>query len=145
MLVDRPLNDQLVEDASRGNVRFKGLLADEINQAAFPGERDAALKALRAYQRFLDVDAAVRARAAGDHEGAVALALGTGPGALGAAFGDLDAALAEAIGVDQRQFDEAIQRAEPSLALNLGVPLGALAIALLALWGLQPRIAEYGG
>jgi hypothetical protein len=145
MLVDRPLNDQLVEDASRGNVRFKGLLADEINQAAFPGERDAALKALRAYQRFLDVDAAVRARAAGDHEGAVALALGTGPGALGAAFGELDAALAEAIGVDQRQFDEAIQRAEPSLALNLGVPLGALAIALLALWGLQPRIAEYGG
>ena len=145
MLVDRPLNDQLVEDASRGNVRFKGLLADEINQAAFPGERDAALKALRAYQRFLDVDAAVRARAAGDHEGAVALALGTAPGALGAAFGDLDAALAEAIGVDQRQFDEAIQRAEPSLALNLGVPLGALGIALLALWGLQPRIAEYGG
>jgi hypothetical protein len=144
-LVDRPLNDQLVEDASRGNVRFKGLLATEIEQAAFPGERDAALKALRAYQRFIEVDAAVRARAAGDHEGAVALALGTGPGALGAAFADLDVALAEAIGVDQRQFDEAIQKAAPSPALNLGVPLCALAIALLALWGLQPRIAEYRG
>jgi hypothetical protein len=142
-LVDRPLTDALVEDAARGQVNFKGLLADELVRASFPGERQAAVRAVRAYQRFLDVDGAVRSRAAGDHEGAVALALGSGPGQLGAAFGELDAALGEAIGIDQRQFDDAVQNATPSLVLNLGIPLCSIAIALLALSGLQPRIAEY--
>jgi hypothetical protein len=142
-LVDRPLTDALVDDAAHGRVKFKGLLADEITRAGFAGERDAALTALRAYQQFLEVDAAVRARAAGDHEGAVALALGSAPGQLGAAFADLDAALGAAIEIDQREFDDAIARATPSEVLNLAIPLCSLGIALLALTGLQPRIAEY--
>jgi hypothetical protein len=142
-LVDRPLTDTLVDDAARGQVHFKGLLADEIRQAGFPGEREAALKALRAYRQFLEADTAVRARAAGDHEGAVALALGSAPGQLGAAFADLDAALGAAIDIDQREFDAAIARATPSVALNLAIPLCSLGIALLAVSGLQPRIAEY--
>jgi hypothetical protein len=142
-LVDRPLTDTMVDDAARGRVHFKGLLADEISQAGFAGERDAAVKALRAYQQFLQADAAVRARAAGDHEGALALALGSAPGQLGAAFADLDAALGAAIEIDQREFDDAISRATPKAALNLAIPLCALGIALLVLSGLQPRIAEY--
>jgi len=142
-LVDRPLTDTLVDDAARGQVHFKGLLADEISQAGFPGEREAALKALRAYRQFLEADAAVRARAAGDHEGAVALALGSAPGQLGAAFADLDAALGAAIQIDQSEFDAAIARATPSVALNLAIPLCCLGIALLVVSGLQPRIAEY--
>jgi hypothetical protein len=143
-LVDRPLTETMVEDAARGRVHFKGLLADEINQAGFPGERAAAVAALRAYQQFLETDAAVRARAtARDHDGAVALALGSAQGQLGAAFADLDAALGAAIEVDQREFDQAIRHAMPNGALNAAIPLCALAIALLAIWGLQPRIAEY--
>jgi hypothetical protein len=143
-LVDRPLTDAMVEEAARGRVQFKGLLADEINQAEFSGEREAAIKALRAYQQFLEVDAAVRARAAGDHEGAVALALGSQPGQLGAAFAELDAALGQAITIDQREFDDAIARAAPNPVLNLAIPLCALGIVLLALSGLRPRMAEYG-
>jgi hypothetical protein len=142
-LVDRPLNDGLVEEAGRGHVRFRGLLADQIVNARFPGERDAAMRALRAYQRFVEVDAAVRTRAGSDHDGAVALALGSSPGHLGAAFADMDAALADPIAIDQRQFDAAIDAARPGLALNLGMSFCSLAIVLLALWGLQPRIAEY--
>lgn len=142
-LVDRPLTDAIVDDAAAGRVHFKGLLADEISQSGFPGEREAAVKALRAYQQFLQADAAVRARAAGDHEGAVALALGSVPGQLGAAFSDLDAALGAAIAIDQREFDDAITRATPTAALNLAIPLCSLGIALLVLSGLQPRIAEY--
>jgi hypothetical protein len=143
-LADRPLTDAIVDDASRGQVHFKGLLADEINQAGFPGERAAAVRALRAYQQFLETDAAVRARAAtGDHDGAVALALGSSPGQLGAAFADLDAALGAAIDIDQREFDQAITQATPNVALNVAIPFCAVGIALLALWGLQPRIAEY--
>jgi hypothetical protein len=143
-LVDRPLTDALVEDAAQGKVQFKGLLADEIKQGGFPGERAAAVRALRAYQQFLAADAAVRARAStGDHDGAVALALGSSQGQLGAAFADLDAALGAAIEIDQREFDQAISRATPNLALNLAIPLCAVGIAVLVVWGLQPRIAEY--
>jgi hypothetical protein len=142
-LVDRPLTDDMVTAAAQGHVQFKGLLADEINQASFNGERDAAVRALRAYQQFLQADAAVRQRAAGDHEAAVALALGSQRGQLGAAFADLDAALGDAIDSVQREFNAAIDAATPSPVLNVAIPLCALAIALLALSGLQPRIAEY--
>jgi hypothetical protein len=143
-LADRPLSDAMVDEAATGRPPFHGLLADEIATASFPGERDAALRALRAYGAFLTTDAAVRARvAAGDRDGAVAMALGSGTGQLGAAFASLDAALGEAIDIDQRQFDAAIAGAMPVLAVELSVGPAALAVALLALWGLRPRLAEY--
>ena len=143
-LVDRPLTDELVRDAAAGRLGFKGLLADQIRNAGFPGERAASLRTLRAYQQFLSVDAAVRAKAgAGDREGAVALALGFGPGQLGAVFAELHSALAETIAIVQRQFDAAIRGASPSLALDVGIGLGAVVMALLAASALRPRIAEY--
>jgi hypothetical protein len=97
----------------------------------------------RAYDQYLQIDAAVRARAASDRPGAIALALGTGPGQLGAAFRELDAALEEAISVDQSAFDDAIAGAQAGGALNVGIPMLSLAAAFLALWGLRPRLAEY--
>jgi hypothetical protein len=143
-LVDRPLTDGLVGSAAGGHVRFRGLLADELNQARLPQERGAVLLALRAYRDFLAVDGQVRAKAAAhDLRGAAALALGTQGGQLGAAFSRLDAALARAIAIDQGQYDSAIGWAEPGLALALAIPACAVAIALLAIWGLEPRIAEY--
>lgn len=142
-LVDRPLTDQLVEAAAQGDVRFKGLLADEINSAMFPGERDAAVKALRAYQQFLQIDQAVRDRSVSDRDGAVALALGSGPGQLGSAFADMDASLGDAIGIVRQHYDAEVVMARPHLALDAGVPLCALGIAALVIWGLRPRLAEY--
>ena len=142
-LVDRPLTDQLVDAAARGDVRFKGLLADEIQAGAFPGEREAAVKALRAYQQFLQIDTAVRDQAPGNYDGAVALTLGQGPGQLGAAFADLDNWLNRAIIIDQAKYGDAIGAARPNVAVDAGVPLCAAGIALLVFWGLRPRIAEY--
>ena len=142
-LVDRPLTDALIEAAAQGDVRFNGLLADEIRGATFPGERDAAVKALRAYQQFLQIDQVVRDKSTTDREGAVTLALGSGPGQLGAAFADMDAWLAEAIRIVRDRYDVAIATASPSLALDAGVPLCAVLIAVLVFWGLSPRRAEY--
>jgi hypothetical protein len=62
-LVDRPLTDRMVQDARNGQVEFNGLIADELRSAASGDERDAALQALGAYQRFLEADATVRAQA----------------------------------------------------------------------------------
>ena len=142
-LVDRPLNDALIESAAQGDVRFNGLLADEIRGATFPGERDAAVKALRAYQQFRQIDQVVRDKSAIDREGAVTLALGSGPGQLGAAFADMDTWLAEAIRIVRDRYDAAIATASPSPALDAGVPLCAVMIAVLVFWGLSPRRAEY--
>lgn len=142
-LVDRPLNDALIEAAARGDVRFNGLLAEEIRDATFPGERDAAVKALRAYQQFLQIDQAVRDKSATDREGAVTLALGSGPGQLGAAFVDMDTWLGEAIRIVRDRYDAAIATASPGLALDAGIPLCAVVIAVLVFWGLSARRAEY--
>src|SRR5207247_826066 len=101
--------------------------------ASFPGGRDAAVRALRAYQAFLTADAAVRERvSAGDRDGALALALGSQPGQLGAAFANLDGALGQAIDIDQREFDSAIVNAMPALGIELAVAPCALAIVLPA-------------
>lgn len=62
-LVDRPLTNRMVQDARSGQVDFNGLIADELRSAATGDERDAALQALGAYQRFLEADASVRAQA----------------------------------------------------------------------------------
>jgi hypothetical protein len=143
-LVDRPLTDQLVGDASRGRVRFGGLLADEVRTASLPGEREAAMRALRTYRQFLQADAAVRAGvAAGTPDAAVAIALGTSPGQLAVTFGELDEALGDEIVIEQQQFDGAAGDAASGLGLDIGLPALALVIALLTFSGLEPRIGEY--
>jgi hypothetical protein len=62
-LVDRPLTNRMVQDARNGQVRFNGLIADELRSAENGDERAAALQALGAYQRFMQTDASVRADA----------------------------------------------------------------------------------
>src|SRR5207237_5452771 len=89
--VGRPLTGQLLEDAQRGDVRFGGLLADELKAAGSPSERAATLQVLRSYRQFLTVDSAVRAEAAaGRHAAALSLTLGNYGGELGLAFQSLD-------------------------------------------------------
>jgi hypothetical protein len=122
------------------------LLAAEIRDARFPGERDAAGRAQGTYRQFLSADAAVRnAAGQGDEGGAAATALGTRPGQLAVVFGELDEALGDTIAVVQAQFGSSIDAASSPLGLDVGLPCLAAAIALLTLWGLEPRIAEYRG
>jgi hypothetical protein len=127
-------------------VQLGGLLAAEVRDARFPGERDAATRTLATYRQFLSAGAAVRdAVGHGDQGSAVSVALGTRPGQLAVVFGELDEALGDTIAVVQAQFGAAIDAAASPLGLDVGLPCLAAAIALLTLWGLQPRIAEYGG
>ena len=167
-LVDRPLTDDLLRDAERGRVRFQGLLADELRAAGSRPERDAALRVLRAYRQFLDIDAAVRDQAAAGHQAAaVTLTLGTygtalglafksmnwGPrlgaqrdwseGELGFAFEEFDWDLAQLTQMLQAQFDATMEGVERTLAATIGLQALSLAIAALTFAGLRPRIAEY--
>lgn len=142
-LADQPMTDVIVDQAVAGDVQFHGLLADELNTST-GAERLAALDVLRAYRRFMGVDATVRARSQqGDHDSAARLALGSQPGQLGAAFTSLDVALGRTIATAQADFDRTISLAEYSLLGSVALQLIALAIVLLAYRGLKPRIDEY--
>jgi hypothetical protein len=142
-LVDRPMTDVLVDQAAAGNVQFHGLLADELNNSS-GSERDAAMDVLRAFRRFMGVDATVRARSQqGDHDSASHLALGSQEGQLGSAFASLDASLGRCITSIQDQFDFNMALAEYTLIGAIVLQLFALAIVWAAYRGLKPRIDEY--
>jgi hypothetical protein len=142
-LADRTVTDDLVNRAGQGDVRFGGLLADELN-ASSGAERQAAMDVLVAYRRFMGVDATVRARSQnGDHDSAAHLALGSQVGQLSAAFSGLDAALGRCVAAVQDQFDEYVGLAEYSLLGSAGLQVLVLGVALLAFRGLKPRVDEY--
>ena len=167
-LVDRPLTDDLLIAARHGDVRFDGLLADELRAANSRAERDAALRVVAAYRQFQAIDASVHAQAAAGHQSAaVTLTLGTygaplglafksmnwGPrlgaqrdwseGALGFAFEEFDWDLAQLTQLLQNEFDATMMSVERLLAETLGLQALSLVVAALTFSGLRPRIAEY--
>jgi hypothetical protein len=145
-LVDRPLTDGLLQDAQRGQVRFGGMLADELKASTTDEERAAALRVLGLYRKFMDVDAQVRTRAtSGKATDAITLALGTDQGQLVFAFADVDWYLGLVIQRLQGQFDSTITSAEQVIGGMAVVELfPALLIVGLTFWAIQPRIREFG-
>jgi hypothetical protein len=144
-LVDRPLTDGLLQDAQRGQVRFGGMLADELNASTTDEERAAAMRVLGLYRKFMDADAQVRSRAtSGKPTDAVTLALGTDQGQLVFAFADVDWYLGLVIQRLQGQFDSTITTAEQVIGGMAAVELlPALLIVALTFWAVQPRIREF--
>lgn len=166
-LVDRPLTDELVAAAGQGDVRFGGLLADELRAGDGP-ERAAALRVLERYRQFLGVDASMRsAQLAGRHTAAVTLTLGDNSvrlgsaltsldwgtslgaqrywsyGQLGFVFTEFDWNLEQLTQMLQDQFDATIGRVQAIVGGLLGLQLLSVGAAALAYAGLRPRIKEY--
>src|SRR5215472_4189133 len=167
-LVDRPLTDSLMAAAQRGDVRFTGMLADELQAAGSATERAAALRVVQAYRQYLEIDAAVHSEAAAGHQAAaVTLTLGTygaplglafksldwGPrlgaqrdwseGELGFAFETFDWDLAQLTQLLQSEFDATMSGVERLLTETLMLQVLSLSVAALTFAGLRPRIAEY--
>jgi len=172
-LVDRPLTSRMVQDARNGQVDFNGLLADELRAADTGSERDAALQALGAYQRFMETDAsvrsqadaAIRAEAARQQQAQRNAKPATGqkstpaatpsppPAAntrptvsdqsLIAAVDELDWYIGASMQVLQQDFDSTMTAAEYTLGITAALEVLAIAIVALTFWGLQPRIDEY--
>jgi hypothetical protein len=137
-----PFSDASADAGAHGDIQFTGLVADALRSADTAEERFDTLKVLRGYEAFMDVDASLRAKAAaGDYAGATALVVGSTQ--FGTAFADLDVALERLIDYQQARFDAAVADASPSFALDVGIVLVTIAIPVLVLLGLRPRIAEY--
>jgi hypothetical protein len=127
------------------DVRFGGYLGAEFRNITFPGERQAAVAALLAYQRYEQDDHTLRTLAKQDLAAAVAYDIGTARGQSDWAFNQYDAALSSVLAINERAFTAALQSGQDAVAdWDLGFPAAAaVGIAALTLAGVRPRLAEY--
>ncbi len=139
--------DQAIAAAARGDtpLDFTGYLADELNNITFPGERDAALQTLAAFERYMAIDGQIRQlERAGRHQDAVSLCLGTLEGQSGWAFEQFDAALRKTLDINQAAFDQSVKQGFDAVGnLEIEACVAAVAIAVLTVIGLAGRIREY--
>ena len=126
-------------------VRFGGYLGAEFRNITFPGERQAAVATLLAFQRYERDDRTLRALAAKDLPAAVAYDTGTAASQSDGAFNQYDAALSSLIALNGRAFTAAVAGGQGGAAgWEPGLPaLGLVLIVALTFAGVRPRLAEY--
>ncbi|MGK5558528.1 hypothetical protein ACSNOI_43700 [Actinomadura kijaniata] len=139
--VERDLN------AYRGapqTARFLGFLGEQARRTRTTAQTGALGRALRDYRAVLRNDQRIRQMVQkGDRTGAIRLRMGRDSGAI-RDFDAFDSALVELASEHRRAFDRAITGAEGGLDGWQAVPLGsAVAIAVLVLAGVRPRLAEF--
>ena len=124
---------------------FTGFLANELRNITFPGEQEAADGALTAWGKYVAIDGQIRSlQNAGRHADAVALCTGAGPDQSNGAYQAFDDALGRTLDINQKEFDGDVARGSADLAaLPILAPLAMLAVALLAWFGIRPRLQEY--
>ena len=124
---------------------FKGLLADELNNITFPGEREAAVAALQSWERYLAIDTKLRAlENAGKHSEAIALCIGNDPGESNWAYNQFDTALDKTLEINQKEFDQNMKAGTALLqSYDLLNPAILLFSIVLTVAGLMPRLREY--
>lgn len=126
-------------------MRFGGYLGAEFRNIMFPGERQAAVATLLAFQRYERDDRTMRALATTNLAAAVGYDIGTAPSQSDGAFNEYDAALSSVIAINSGAFTAAVANGEDgAVGWDLGFPaLGLVLIATLTLTGVRPRLAEY--
>jgi len=131
--------------ASHADVRFGGYLGAEFRNITFPGEQAAAVATLKAYLAYEQDDHVLRTLNATSPRAAASYDTSMAPGQSNWAFYQYDSALEALIAINQRAFNAAIAAGQGGTAGWSGlIPAGgALAIAVLALLGARPRLAEY--
>ena len=140
-------SDQLLAAARNESAisGFSGYLADELKNITFPGERDAALKTLTAFEGYRQVGTQLRQmERAGDHKAAVALCTGIAPGQSEWAFSQFDDALGATLAINQSAFELAIARGFGALGNLEGISALLLAFSGTFIFlGFAARIKEY--
>ena len=124
---------------------MKGFLADELRNITFEGERDAAVKVVAWWVRYIEIDAKIRAlERSGQHDQAVQLCLGEEDNQSNWAFKGFITALDKTLDINQREFDRATKSGFNVLkGFEILAPILGLIAALACLFGVLPRIREY--
>lgn len=124
---------------------MQGYLAKEWDNITFEGEREAAQQTIRTYGNYYADDKQIRAlENGGGHEDAIAYCISMKPGESNWAFVQFDKALGHTIDINQTAFDRAVESGFQDLrGLDLLCPIFGIGVAVLAFFGLRPRLKEY--
>lgn len=125
---------------------FTGLLADQVKNITFAGEREATVKNLTTLGTYITIDKQIRQlERSGKHAEAIALCLGNQPEQSNWAFDEFRLkANQKSFDINQAAFDKAIKQAFIEVdGFEYITPVALSAIALLTLFGLLPRLKEY--
>ena len=124
---------------------FTGLLAQELNNITFSGEKEAAEQMVHDYAAYMTIDSRIRAlEETNQHEAAVTLRAGFGADQSNGAFDKFDKSLGAVLKINQDEFDRTVAAAFGAFRWAVPVaPVFALLIAFLAGFGLRQRIREY--
>ncbi len=122
-----------------------GLLADELNNITFPGEKELAIETFKSFNDYLKIDTQIRQLASsGKLTEAIALCVGVKQGESNWAFDRYKNIHTQLMDLNKKEFDQNIELGNDRLAnfeIIASVALGS--VALLTLFGLRPRLAEY--
>jgi len=124
---------------------FTGFLANELRNITFPGEQEAAAQTLTAWGKYVGIDGQIRAlKNSGQTGAAITLCTGSAPDQSNGTYKTFDDALGHTLDINQKEFDGDVAQGSADLgALPVLAPLVMLAVALLAWFGIRPRLREY--
>jgi hypothetical protein len=144
-LASIPQPEERILTAKKLPKDYTGYFAAELGNITFPGERDAALKMIRAFAAYDKIDGQMRKlEQSGKHTEAVQLGIGSGDNESNAAFERFDHALLKVIDINHKQFDAVVDHGMDALRTARTVlPVASLLIAFLTLFGIRPRLREY--
>lgn len=120
---------------------FMGFYGTEAGHVSLPGQRAAVDAMLSRYQRVQHDDQRIRMLAnAGSRHDAIVTRMGTGSGD----FDRYDRALVSLTAIHRQAFEGAIGDGDHGLnGWDLGLPVAAIAIAVLIFAGVRPRLSEF--
>ncbi len=124
---------------------FTGLLAVELNNITFPGEREAAMVTLSTFGRYFTIEQQIhQLEQSGQHDKAIALCTGYNQGQSNWAFDEFKKANSDTININEKVFDQAVEQGFKEVdGFEMSAPIVAVVVSLLTLLGLLPRIQEY--
>ena len=122
-----------------------GLLADELANITFPGERELALQTVNYWKLYVSIDQQIRAlESAGKHNDAIALCLGTDNQQSDWAFNRFSQALTQTQELNNDQFNHAIARGFTRISwISEIMLLLVLASCTGAVVGILKRLKEF--
>lgn len=124
---------------------FTGYLAEQLNNITFKGEREATVASLSTLADYVSIDQKIRQlKQSGKLAEAIALCVGNNPGESNWAFQQFLAANQKSYDVNDKAFKAAIEQGFQDVAgFEIKAVVVTIAIALLTLFGLRPRLKEY--
>lgn len=126
-------------------VSFTGLLADQLNNITFKGERESTVNNVIALGQYVTINQQIRQLVnSGKYPQAIALCIGNKPNESNWAFTQFLQANNQTFEINEKQFNQAIEKAgKDTEGIEITASIVLISVSLMALFGLVPRLKEY--